>query len=261
MGQKTSIRIKKTGEGKPIVLLHAFPLSKTLFDDYRPPRGYALLTPDFPGFGDSPAVEGPFDLSDASESLRECLIGLVGTQPVILGGVSMGGYWTMEYLRLYPEQVEAAVFIATRAASDDPKAAQKRIDAAERVEKEGTGYLVPVMTPNLLGQTTLATNPKLVQRVQDAIRTAPPKGVAAAQRAMAVRRDQTDTLRALRVPSLWLSGVEDKFVNTSEAASNAALNALIRHIQVPRVGHLIPWEAPELFQSELNGFLASRPPS
>jgi len=243
------------GSGSPLVLLHAFPLSHLIWKNIAPPAGYRLILPDFPGFGDSPMASPGLTLADAAQGLEKHLRekGINGS--IVLGGISMGGYWAMEYLRQFPNRVAKVLFISTRPGVDKPEGRQNRLNMAEKVVKEGTEFMVSAMIPGLLGKTTLAEKPKVVDQVGQWIRSTRPEAVALAQKALADRRNQTDLLPVLKVPALVLAGQEDALIPPSEAEamSKAIPGCQLRILK--RVGHLIPLEDPAEFQKIIDEFL------
>src|ERR1035438_8979842 len=102
------------GSGKPVVLLHAFPLSRLLWKDVVAPDGFQLIFPEFPGFGNS-QLSGPgLTLSETARGLENHLQQKGITNPIFLSGISMGGYWAMEYLRQFSGRVSKVLFISTR---------------------------------------------------------------------------------------------------------------------------------------------------
>jgi pimeloyl-ACP methyl ester carboxylesterase len=250
------IHSTSTGNGKPLVLLHPFPLSGTFWGGIQVPAGYSLVAPDFPGFGNSPLPSHPFTLTDAAKSLQKHLIdkGLRGSYA--LGGISMGGYWALECFRLFSEPIEKMVLISTRAVQDSPEARQNRLAMAEKVAREGTGYLVSAMLPGLLGKTSLAQKPQVAEKVGRWIREAPPQAVAFAQRAMAERRDQSPLLPSWKVPVLVMAGREDALIPFSEGSQMASAFPNARLELLGGVGHLLPVEDPAAFEKNLWPFLA-----
>jgi pimeloyl-ACP methyl ester carboxylesterase len=93
------ISIDVRGVGKPLVLLHAFPLSRKLWSQLEPPDGFQLVLPDFPGFGSSPLAPSGLTMMETAQSLQKHLKEKGITGPIALGGISMGGYWALEFLR------------------------------------------------------------------------------------------------------------------------------------------------------------------
>jgi pimeloyl-ACP methyl ester carboxylesterase len=198
-------------------------------------------------------IEEELSFKQLSFGLLKALEGLNCHEPITLGGVSMGGYWTMEFIKLFLNLVKRVLFIATRANEDSDSAQKVRFKLADQLEKTGLDPNAP--QTQLLGKTTLTENPKVVQKFQDALRLADPKAIAHAHRVIAVRRDQTETLRDLRVPALWMAGLEDLVVRPEEARYFASLSSKIELVMFERSGHLIPWEEPLRFQEQLNRFV------
>ncbi len=250
------LRSKVLGSGKPLVLLHAFPLSHQIWKNMEPPKGYSLILPDFPGFGDSPLAPEGLTLEAAAQGLEGHLRELQLKGPVVLGGISMGGYWAMEFLRQFPAQVNKVLFISTRSGVDKPEARENRLKMAEKVLREGTEFMVDAMVPGLLGKTTLSHKPEVADQVGRWIRATHPGAVALAQRAMAVRRDQASLLPALRVPTLILAGREDALIPVSESEAMAQAVRVSQLEVLEGAGHLLPLEDPISFQKILDHFLS-----
>src|SRR4051812_122072 len=86
-----TIGYDEAGSGPPLVLLHAFPLDRTM---WRPQlAGLAaaarVLAVDFPGFGES--SPGAFTIDSAADRVAEFLAAL-GIPRAVVAGLSMGGY-------------------------------------------------------------------------------------------------------------------------------------------------------------------------
>jgi pimeloyl-ACP methyl ester carboxylesterase len=248
------IQLHSRGEGRPIVLCHALPVSRHLFEDVQPPPGHRLLLVDFPGFGGTPVPEQPLSFSALSLGLQNALETLKIEEPVVIGGVSMGGYWTMEFLRLFPERVRGALFIATRANAETEESRQKRLALADSLDLISAAGPKPAQAM-LLSPTSVAENPTALKKFQEDVAQSDPKAIAQAHRAIAYRHDQSETLRALTVPALWMAGMEDPIIKVEDARGFAALNPKIEWVEFPKCGHLLPWEDPERFQASLDRFV------
>jgi pimeloyl-ACP methyl ester carboxylesterase len=240
-----------------LVLLHAFPLDSSMYDDVRDPLSEVcdLVTPDFPGFGGGPLPAGEPTLDRYADAVAAEL-DVRGLRQVVLGGTSMGGYATMAFLRAHPERVSGVVLIDTKATADDPEAAAGRLAMADRLESDGTpDALVEAVYPRLLGSTTFDTRPAVAERVRAAVQEASPQSAAWAQRAMAVRPDSLETLRGLAVPTLVVVGAEDVLSPPTDAAAMVAAVAESSLAMVPGAGHLTPLEAPEAVVEAVSAFL------
>jgi pimeloyl-ACP methyl ester carboxylesterase len=225
-----------------LVLLHAFPVNRHLWDDqveYLTKAGRRVLTPDVAGFGDSQIPQ-----EATMTALAESVLSQVG-QPCVFAGLSMGGYILMEILRLHPEMVSGAVFMDTKASADTEEARAQRLQVADAVLAAGhTRDLADAMLPKLLGETTRSQNAPVVDRVRGWIEVARPEAVATAQRAMADRPDSVHTLRRYEGPALVVWGSEDTI--SPAADQRVMLDAMPQAVgrEIPESGHLSAVEQP-----------------
>jgi len=249
----------EAGQGVPLVLLHAFPLDAGMWSAQRDglTDHARMITPDQRGFGGTTELgDAEPDLDVAVEDLRELLDSLA-LDRVVLGGISMGGYVALAFLRRYPERLSGLLLADTKATADTAEAAGKRRAMADAVESAGTSEaLRRELAPNLIGSTTRWQRPDIYERVAAAAAAAPPAAVAWAQRAMAARRDATDLLPAVSVPTLVVVGEDDTLAAPAETArlAEAIPGATLRRI--PGAGHLTPIEAPERFNIAVRSLLA-----
>jgi pimeloyl-ACP methyl ester carboxylesterase len=250
------IHLKTSGTGRPLVLLHAYPLSSDMWAGLKPSAGWEWILPDFPGFGTTPPGGLEMTLRGVAKELVEELENRMGLKPFVLGGISMGGYLAFEILRQYPERVQGLVLISTRAGADAPEARQKRLGTAERALREGVSWLPGAMLPGLLGDSTRQNKQEVVEKVRAMIARASAEGVAAAQRAMAARRDQADLCPGIRQKTLIMAGLEDALIPISESEGMAQMIPGAKKVFWEKVGHLPPLEAPALFSDELERFLS-----
>lgn len=242
--------------GIPLVLLHAFPLDRSMWRDVA-----ALLRPvapvlavDLPGLGASPVPAGTPDL-DVSADAVAAVLDRLGYASAILAGVSMGGYVAMAFARRHRDRLAGLALLDTRADADGDQARANRLRMAKAVLGEaGTRVLIP-MLDTLLGSTTHRDRPELVAAVQDRLLAAPPAGVAWSQQAMAARPDSLSTLAGLAVPAAVLVGEEDGMAGPSAARAMADVLPDVVLTVVPRAGHLTPLEAPAEVAHALTGLV------
>src|SRR4051794_7291118 len=114
-----ALKYSESGDGVPVVLLHAFPLDAGMFAGiHGAVDGVRLVTPGQRGFGGSPLRGDPASLGKPSLDIAaDDLVRLLDTlalDRVVLGGVSMGGYVTMAFLRRHPDRVRALVLASTK---------------------------------------------------------------------------------------------------------------------------------------------------
>lgn len=253
--------VVEAGRGPAVVLLHGFPLNATTWSAQREALspGYRVLCPDQRGFGGTQLGHDEPSLDEVADDVA-AMLDARKLDTVVLGGLSMGGYVAMAFVRRHPERVRALVLADTRATADTEEARANRLRIAEEVVERGTSaQLVDEFLPKLTGPTTKATKPLVLGKLKAIVENAPPPAVAWAQRAMAARPDSYDTLRQVTVPALVIVGDEDEISPPAEARAIADALPHGRLVTIPQTGHMTSMEAPEAFNETLREFLASLP--
>lgn len=256
-----SLRYFTSGEGRALVLLHAFPLSadQWLPQLHRVPPGWRFVAPDLRGFrGVGPAFEDAgaagLTLDDYARDVAALLAHLEITHAFVCG-VSMGGYVALAFRRLFPSRVAGLVLSNTRAAADTADARAGRDRMIALVQREGVAAVASEMTPRLLGETTRRDRPDLEDAVRRLILVNAPEPIATALAALRDRPDSTSLLSSIDVPTLILVGDEDRVtpVSESEALRDGIAGSTL--VVLPRVGHLSNLEDPLGWNAALHRFL------
>src|SRR6267378_333981 len=104
------------GSGKPVILIHGWPLSGRSWERQVPvllAAGYRVITYDRRGFGDSSKPTSGYDYDTFAEDLHK-LVTKLDLREATLVGFSMGGGEVARYLGTYgSERVRKAVFVAS----------------------------------------------------------------------------------------------------------------------------------------------------
>jgi pimeloyl-ACP methyl ester carboxylesterase len=247
------------GSGRPLVLVHAFPLSSAMWADQRDGLSdvATVITPDLRGFGQTPLGDDDPSIDLLAADLAETLADL-DLRGVVLGGLSLGGYVLLAALRRpdVQERLSGIVLMDTKASADAPQAAANRRRIADEVLARGTGVLIDEVLPNLLGRTTFDSRPLVVRRVTAQIEAAAPASVAWMQRAMATRRDSLDVLSGSSLPALIVVGEQDAITPETHAHDMAAELTDVRLQRLAGAGHLSAMESPEDVNAALRRFLS-----
>ena len=244
------------GEKDPLILLHAFPLNSRMWT----PQVEALadvrrvITPDYPGFGCSPRPPAQPDVRYYAERIKELLDGL-RLNKVVLGGLSMGGYVALAFMRLFPERVSALVLANTRPDPDSEEIKETRRETARRVAEEGVGVLPELQMERLLAPQTLESREDVVETVREMILKSSPDGVVAALGAMRERPDSTDLLAKVNVSTLVIGGEADTLSTPEVMEAMAEKIPASRHLTLKGAGHLSNLEAAGEFNAALRDFL------
>ena len=89
---------------------------------------YRMIAPDLRGHGESSAPEGVYTMDEMADDVIELIDTLHIKEPVVLGGLSMGGYVALSLVARYPDRVRGLMLMDTQAGADTPEAAQNRED-------------------------------------------------------------------------------------------------------------------------------------
>lgn len=127
------------GSGPVVVLLHGFPLNRVMWAEQIQTLSAAhrVIAPDLRGHGDSPAPDAVYTMDSMADDVVELLDGLGVAEPVVVGGLSMGGYVALAMALKHPCRLRGLMLIDTRAAADAPEAAKGREVTAQAVLKAG----------------------------------------------------------------------------------------------------------------------------
>jgi len=249
------------GDGLPVVLLHGFPHDRTLWTAQR--RALAsrvrVIVPDLRGFGES-TVRGPYSMDQYADDLAG-LLDVLGIRDVVLCGLSMGGYVAMAFWRRHAARVRALVLCDTKASPDSEAARAARDDAIALVKTEGVSALAAKQLERMVGTTTHAQRPDVVEALRSMMARQPEAGVMGALTALRDRADSRATLETVTVPTLVLVGSEDVLSPPTDAASMLARLPVdtARLDVIADAGHAICVERPAAVTYALHEFLAGLP--
>jgi pimeloyl-ACP methyl ester carboxylesterase len=170
-------------------------------------------------------------------------------------GCSIGGYILFEFWRRRRERVSALALCDTRPQADTAEARANRLKAAAAVLEQGTEPFIESMIPKLMGRTTVATRPDLVDGARAMMRKMSAEDISLVLRGMAERPDSVADLKSINVPTLIVIGEEDVL---STGADGELMRQNIAGSQlkvIPKAGHYAAWEQPELVGKVLRQFL------
>lgn len=251
------IEYSQAGSGPPIVFLHAFPLThemwQTQFETLQ--NEYSIVAPDLRGFGGTSSFEGTASIEQMARDVNDLLDALGISEPIVLCGLSMGGYAALNFTHHYPQRLRGLVLCDTRAEADTDEAKEKRNANIEFVKQNGAAALVEKVLPALLGETTRRENSELVEQVREWGSAAPVSTLVAALEALRDRTDATPWLSQIKVPTLLIFGEEDALAPTAviETLHNGITGSKLE--KIPQAGHLSNLENPAAFNAALLEFL------
>jgi 3-oxoadipate enol-lactonase len=236
--------------GKPLVLLHGYPLDRSIWNQLAPllEDGFRVLMPDLKGFGES-------DVADTGKSIASYASDVagvmkhVGMRNAYIVGHSMGGYVALAFAREYPESTTGIGLVSSQAAPDTPERRAGRYASAKRVLEEGVGPVAASMSEQL------TSVPKLQQSLRDLISRQRAAGLAFALEAMADRPDSADFITSLGKPIVLVHGDADALIPVDRAREIKQAIPAAKYLELSACGHMPMLENPAAVAQALRFFL------
>ncbi|NUQ80654.1 MAG: alpha/beta hydrolase [Bacteroidetes bacterium] len=251
----TPITIEAVGSGKPVVLIHGFPLSPAIWDSQRDLSAtYKLLLPTLPGMGGSDWE--PFTIDSLADSIASALTDM-GISRVIMLGHSMGGYIALSFAARHAGMLSGFGLVASHPYADSSEAKSGRLQMIERIRREGSDFVGDVMIQKIFAPQTIASNPALISTARSIMKSARPEAIINSQEAMSARPDRSFLLVKMKIPVGLFFGAKDVSIIQTVQNDISALNSAARLMVLPESGHMPMMEHPNEFNSALQDFLST----
>ena len=233
------------GDHPPLLLSHGFGASSAM---WRPnvaalAAGCQVITWDLRGHGRSDSPDDPAQYSHAAcVADMAALLDAAGTERAVLGGLSLGGFLSLEFALDLPERVAGVVLCDTGPGFRSDQARQRWNDrafaTAARLERDGLAALGGDPGSMDFGHRSA-------------------RGLALASRGMLAQQDGRviEALGSVKVPVLVLVGARDETF-LAAAGYLAAKIPGAAQVVVPDAGHVSNIDQPDLFNRSVLAFLS-----
>jgi non-heme chloroperoxidase len=270
VGQENSDNIdlyyEDHGAGKPVVLIHGWPLSGASWEKQVGvliDAGHRVITYDRRGFGNSSKPASGYDYDTFAVDLQNLMLKL-DLGEVALVGFSMGGGEVARYLGAYgSERVSKAVFISSvppflLKTADNPEGVDKGVfDGIQKAIVADrpaflSGFLKDFYNVDVLGGTRISQ--QAVQNSWNVAAGASPKGTLDCVAAWGT--DFRKDLSKISIPTLVIHGDADRILPI--AATGIRTNKAVkdsRLVVVEGGPHGLTWTHADRVNAELLEFL------
>jgi len=250
------------GAGPVVLLAHGMWCDASMFAELAADlaRDHRVLVPDLRGHGRTAVPEAPWTIADLADDLR-ALLDDFQVERALVAGFSMGGMAAVDFALRYPDRLSALALMGTSAAADEWLRVTEIRALATLIAKAGR--------PRFLGREAARStfsaafrqeHPAAVTRWEHAVQAMPREALVAALRAVGERPSRLDRLEEIRVPTLIITGSEDRILNPRWSLAMARRIPRARLAAFPGVGHAIPMERPVDVAAWIRGLETGRYP-
>lgn len=239
-----------SGRGPAVLLSHGYSATRRMWDDQHRALDdrYRVISWSMRGHGEteSPADPAAYSADQTVADMR-ALLGHVGVERAVIGGLSLGGYVSLAFYLAHPEMVRALVIC-------DSGPGYRNADARRQWNERAQERAVALETRGLdaLGRS------REVRESASLHRSA--QGLAHAARGLLAQEGSRviDGLGAIDVPTLIIVGDKDQpFIAPCEYMAKKISGARLEVIR--DAGHSSNLDQPEAFNRVLRDFLDGLP--
>jgi 3-oxoadipate enol-lactonase len=261
IGSDCSMEYDEAGQGRALVLLHAFPLSRAMWrDQVEGLRDVArVIVPDLRGFGGTTGFTDAPSLDRMADDVAELLQALNVTAPVV-GGLSMGGYVALAYARRHADRLGGLILADTRSGPDTPEGKTGRNEMIEFARSHTASDVIDKMMPKMVSEQTRKQTPEVVEAVRRLAAAQSVEGIVGALQVLRDRPDAGPFLARIAVPTLVIVGSEDALTPPAMSQELASAIRGARLETIEGAGHLSSMEQPAAFNALVRSFLQTMSP-
>ena len=211
--KSVNIRYSANGKGDAVVLLHGYLESLEIWNGFADDlaKKYLVVAIDLPGHGQTGIINNDLTVEQMAEFVKAVLFHLSIENAVIIGH-SMGGYATLAFAKMWPENVQGIGLFHSVTWADLPEKREARDREIELVKQGKKQLIFNANVPKCFANDNLE---KFKPEVDFALLVASStsnEGIIASLNAMKARKDRTNLLEKLEVPVFFGVGMKDNYI-------------------------------------------------
>ncbi len=215
--KNTPLFYSSKGTGNPLVLLHGFLESSSIWDPFieKLSEKRQVITIDLPGHGKS----GNFKEIHSMKLMAEVVFNILQkleVKEVTFIGHSMGGYVSLAFCKKFPILTKGLVLLNSTPESDNEERRKNRDRAIKIIRKSKDSYISMAIS-NLLSVNNRELFPQQLEKLKKEALNFSEKGIIAALKGMKIRTDETSTLALYNGTKYMIAGDKDPVLNFSDA--------------------------------------------
>lgn len=244
------------GHGACILLLHGYLETGEIWDSFagRFLDRFRVITMDLPGHGKSGTWGRVHTMDDLAGSVH-ALLKEEGIEKVFLVGHSMGGYVSMAFADLYPDQLSGYSLFHSTCFADSVEKKKNREREISLVLCNKKRMIIEVNIPRGFADVNLERLSRDVDMVKNQALSNSDEGIVAILNGMKERPDRTRVLKDPALPLLLIGGMKDNYIpgDVFEKLVTLAPHALV--LRLGQSGHMGFIEEPEPAAAAIRGMV------
>lgn len=219
--ENSTIHFTSKGNGNPLILLHGFLESASIWDDFQEKlaKNRQVVCIDLPGHGKTGNFAAIHSIALMAEVVNQVLMYL-NIEKADFGGHSMGGYVCTEFLKKYPEKTNKIALLNSTPAADSETKKENRNRAVNLVKKNKDAYVSMAISNLLTPENNKKFKPEIQHLKAQAIKM-PAENIIAAILGMRDRADRIETFTAHTSEKYIVIGMQDPVLNVEQTANIA----------------------------------------
>jgi pimeloyl-ACP methyl ester carboxylesterase len=256
--RNTKLSYYTFGSGKPLLLMHGFAEDHSIWQHQieHLSKNYLVIAPDLFGAGNSEYLN---DENVSIESYAQAIKEIIKAEKIdrfIMIGHSMGGYISLAYLRLYPDDLAGIGFVHSTIFADDDQKVETRKKSIAFIKSHGGAAFLKTSIPGLYFD---------VKKFEKDINSQIEKSLQIKDqcliqyyKAMLERPDGSDLIKKTNIPILLIAGKHDQAVTFSQSLKQFHLGKITYLKVLQNSAHMGMIEEPESITQFLTFFVENQ---
>lgn len=240
------ITIKKSGNGKNLVLMHGFCASAEIWAGLacELEKNFTLLTVEFPGHGNNFSPVSSFTLPELALSLREVLQ-KNGVEKYSLVGHSLGGYVGLALAEIDEKNVENILLFHSNIFADSAEKQAERDKAADFIRNNGAELFLSMFVPKWFAPQNIGMYSADIQNIIKSASRHSGEVFVQYLSAMKQRKDYETWVKNTKIPVHFIAGRDDQAIPFVISSKQMQIARFSKSLILDNVGHAGMYEARE----------------
>lgn len=232
-----------------ILLVHGHPFNHTMWKyQYDVLNNFRLIVPDLKGYGESDFDFEKIFIEEQALDLA-LLLDELQIQKVHLIGLSMGGQIIVEFHRLFPHRVNSLIICASLPNAETEESYTNRLKLAETIKQIGMLEYTKKDIHKYINLEETGKSSERFQHLHKMMSETTIEGAVAAHKGRAERRDNSNYIKTILVPTLIIAGEKDYFFKVIDIEKIAKAIPNSQFEIIDKSGHLPNLEKPISFNN------------